>query len=282
MNSNDGRGTLTRRFTTNALPTLSPIGQQRRQAAGDTHMVSSIYVTSMHKEHIASMEDGEIVLAGGREDEEDGLGGIRTLLADSEPSPGSAKRHGILIMVNGIPIGTPTKRGKGCWGAVGDGRPRSSVGVERSPGGGREGPFLLPVDDAVVLLTPRAKTSAAYARIAPVSLFVFFALSCTPAKTPLVCDQAEARHIAPLHVQPAASHDIKQVSWCSSRLQLPDCYLRSSPAEFPCEVHLRSSPEHALPYQNPPSDIHPTPNTSHTRPFHPGRCTLWISGSLKF
>ena len=35
------RGGLTRRFTTNALPTLSPIGQQRLQAAGgDNAMVS--------------------------------------------------------------------------------------------------------------------------------------------------------------------------------------------------------------------------------------------------
>jgi hypothetical protein len=34
------RAGLTRRFTTNALPTLSPIGQQRRQAAGETPQVS--------------------------------------------------------------------------------------------------------------------------------------------------------------------------------------------------------------------------------------------------
>jgi len=34
--SNEARAGLTRRFTTNALPTLSPIGQQRRLAAGDT------------------------------------------------------------------------------------------------------------------------------------------------------------------------------------------------------------------------------------------------------
>lgn len=30
---------LQRRFTTNALPTLSPIGQQRLQAAGDVKQV---------------------------------------------------------------------------------------------------------------------------------------------------------------------------------------------------------------------------------------------------
>ena len=33
--TNDVRGALHRRFTTNTVPTLSPIGQQRRQAAGD-------------------------------------------------------------------------------------------------------------------------------------------------------------------------------------------------------------------------------------------------------
>lgn len=39
----DVRGALQRRFTTNTVPTLSPIGQQRRQAAGagDAQMVSS-------------------------------------------------------------------------------------------------------------------------------------------------------------------------------------------------------------------------------------------------
>lgn len=38
--ANETRAGLTRRFTTNALPTLSPIGQQRRLAAGDTMQVS--------------------------------------------------------------------------------------------------------------------------------------------------------------------------------------------------------------------------------------------------
>jgi hypothetical protein len=38
--SNETRAGLTRRFTTNGLPTLSPIGQQRRMAAGDTMQVS--------------------------------------------------------------------------------------------------------------------------------------------------------------------------------------------------------------------------------------------------
>ena len=39
--TNETRAGLTRRFTTNALPALSPIGQQRRMAAGDTMQVSA-------------------------------------------------------------------------------------------------------------------------------------------------------------------------------------------------------------------------------------------------
>lgn len=45
--ANDNRGGLTRRFTMNALPTLSPIGQQRRQAAGEMGMVSKRYFLSL-------------------------------------------------------------------------------------------------------------------------------------------------------------------------------------------------------------------------------------------
>lgn len=41
--ANETRAGLTRRFTTNALPTLSPIGQQRRMAAGDTMQVSAYF-----------------------------------------------------------------------------------------------------------------------------------------------------------------------------------------------------------------------------------------------
>lgn len=39
--TNDVRGALHRRFTTNTVPTLSPIGQQRRQAAGDMQQTVS-------------------------------------------------------------------------------------------------------------------------------------------------------------------------------------------------------------------------------------------------
>jgi len=43
--TNDVRGALHRRFTTNTVPTLSPIGQQRRQAAGDLQQTNSTRLT---------------------------------------------------------------------------------------------------------------------------------------------------------------------------------------------------------------------------------------------
>lgn len=46
----EGRGSLQRRFTTNALPTLSPIAQQRRQAADPAMTVSPISCYSRDEE----------------------------------------------------------------------------------------------------------------------------------------------------------------------------------------------------------------------------------------
>jgi len=59
-------GGLMRRFTTNALPTLSPIGQQRRQAAGDTQAVSNFPI------RCAASQGGQ---AGGDDCEEAGIAG---------------------------------------------------------------------------------------------------------------------------------------------------------------------------------------------------------------
>lgn len=57
MSSNDVRGGLPRRFTTNALPTLSPMAQQRRQAAaGDSTLVSS--TSSLHTRSTESSGGG--------------------------------------------------------------------------------------------------------------------------------------------------------------------------------------------------------------------------------
>lgn len=65
INGSDQKtGGLMRRFTTNALPTLSPIGQQRRQAAGETQAVSTIPI------RCAAKQGGQ---AGGGDREEAGI-----------------------------------------------------------------------------------------------------------------------------------------------------------------------------------------------------------------
>jgi hypothetical protein len=57
----EGRGSLQRRFTTNALPTLSPIAQQRRQAADPAMTVSLYFLVSFGFER-----DGTIYTSRGR------------------------------------------------------------------------------------------------------------------------------------------------------------------------------------------------------------------------
>lgn len=52
----DVRGALQRRFTTNTVPTLSPIGQQRRQAAGDVQMVSQVHSLLVDWQRAASKQ----------------------------------------------------------------------------------------------------------------------------------------------------------------------------------------------------------------------------------
>ena len=110
-----------RRFTTNALPTLSPIGQQRRQAAGDTHMVSP------NQKHCTA-QLGSVV--GGRGmgsnangtsntdtcDETDSTG-LRNLVLASLPSPGGESSATDLY-------------GKGKAGAIGEERARIMQGRE--------------------------------------------------------------------------------------------------------------------------------------------------------
>jgi hypothetical protein len=54
VTTNETRTGLTRRFTTNGLPTLSPIGQQRRMAAGDTMQVSDTDIKSAWEDSMGS------------------------------------------------------------------------------------------------------------------------------------------------------------------------------------------------------------------------------------
>ena len=46
----DVRGPLLRRFTTSTVPTLSPIGQQRRQAMGDVQPPVSVHFRIFQEE----------------------------------------------------------------------------------------------------------------------------------------------------------------------------------------------------------------------------------------
>ncbi|KAF2722025.1 hypothetical protein K431DRAFT_284234 [Polychaeton citri CBS 116435] len=58
----DPRMGLHRRFTTNALPTLSPIGQQRRQAAGDYGPVSQSAKNQGEKKEDTEQEEVDAVM----------------------------------------------------------------------------------------------------------------------------------------------------------------------------------------------------------------------------
>jgi hypothetical protein len=117
-NSSDVRGSLTRRFTTNALPTLSPIGQQRRQAAGEPQVVSTPF-------HLAGVVVQPDIQGHGHTSIP--ATSIVDLTMDSEPSPwlvrGQPKEafEETQGMSNGTIAGH--KRGQSCAGAIGDGRP---------------------------------------------------------------------------------------------------------------------------------------------------------------
>lgn len=89
--ASEARAGLTRRFTTNALPTLSPIGQQRRMAAGDTMQVSARMA-----EHLSGMDD---------------------LRKTSIPSPGVGADTGREEK------SATRKRGRSLWGSIGENRP---------------------------------------------------------------------------------------------------------------------------------------------------------------
>lgn len=93
--ASEARAGLTRRFTTNALPTLSPIGQQRRIAAGDTMQVSARMA-----EHLNGMDD------------------LRKM---SIPSPGVSADTG-----REEKTGT-RKRGRSLWGSIGEHKPVQTI-----------------------------------------------------------------------------------------------------------------------------------------------------------
>ena len=161
-NNNDSRGGLMRRFTTNALPTLSPIGQQRRHAAGDNHLVSP-FSRYAHFERSAGggMDSGDEI------EVEDRLVGIRELVDASEPSPGLVSRGN--AGKGGASRASTHKRGKSCCGAIGEGRPKSSDGDGR----GGAGPSAINHTLSIHSLTTVGKPAAYQSRVPPVSPFAF-------------------------------------------------------------------------------------------------------------
>ncbi|KAK3701582.1 hypothetical protein LTR37_015436 [Vermiconidia calcicola] len=164
--NNDVRGNLTRRFTTNALPTLSPMGQQRRQAAGDTQMVSEYLPLAMHsRQQIAAGEN-----IGTR----DCLATIGRLHLGHEVSPGQMGVPGGGSATEVEARAAPWhRRGKTCAGAIGDGRPIRIDEVQR-PGITNEEDshyYEAPtIDDSLIYqhwLTQGVKPNGGYSRVTP-------------------------------------------------------------------------------------------------------------------
>ena len=72
MSSNDARAGLPRRFTTNALPTMSPMAQQRRQAAAGESTLVSISMP-LH------VRNATLVVGNGNGQCWDDLGGVSSM-----------------------------------------------------------------------------------------------------------------------------------------------------------------------------------------------------------
>lgn len=183
MSSNDARVGLTRRFTMNALPTLSPIGQQRRQAAGDGQMVSQISSTQKpmaqhnhthtHKQHA----EEEVEKHGDMQKYE--TKSIEELLMGSEPSPSLLKGSGKAMVSSSGKIRVVHKRGKSCWRAIGDGRPEPNESTENGQETKSGYCAIDPHGELVVFwLTPGGKPTGTYSRVAPVSTFSLFDSVC--------------------------------------------------------------------------------------------------------
>ena len=170
MSSSDVRGSLTRRFTTNALPSLSPIGQQRRQAAGESQVVSTILFQQRYGRQPQRIKQNRKVEAGGTGNGYTyGLARIRELLVDSEPSPGIAEALKKGLVRSDFGVRVYHRRGTSCRGVISDGRPTTMDGTENC--GGLKKAFLLSCNNDLIVyeLTNDGKPSGAYNRVAPVS-----------------------------------------------------------------------------------------------------------------
>lgn len=171
MSSNDARGGLTRRFTMNALPTLSPIGQQRRQAAGEVQMVSPFPLARKHRTRHAGRQGREREVGRNGFGKTYGIEGIEERLVGSELRPVLLKAVGRGTVSNGAVVGIGHRRGKRCWEAIGDGRPNLAKDIESVRERERGICALSANGDLVVFwLTSGGKPTGTYSRVTPVSL----------------------------------------------------------------------------------------------------------------
>jgi len=164
--SNDVRAGMTRRFTTNALPTLSPIGQQRKQAAGD-YAVSTAVVSfdapepALRKDSL-DLDTSMVVLA--RE--------------DVTPSPRRVSGLGGDPLSPLVAGGFGHRRNKSCWGAIGDGRPNMQDMAHdgKEPAVAEEGEGVSLGSTIYRHRLTNSEQPAGYVRKNPVSLL--FSLCC--------------------------------------------------------------------------------------------------------
>jgi hypothetical protein len=174
-NNSDVRGSLTRRFTTNALPTLSPIGQQRRQAAGEPQVVSTPF-------RLAGVVVQPDIQGHGHTSIP--TTSMVDLIMDSEPAPWLARGHPqeAFEEIQGMSTGTIAwhKRGQSCAGAIGDGR----TGLYHHDGNqSYAGPYLArnhrphrsECDSSIQQhwLTQQLKPNGGYNRLPPVCISSF-------------------------------------------------------------------------------------------------------------
>ena len=161
----------------NALPTLSPIGQQRRQAAGDAQMVSTIsYMHKhMHSGQQVDRQHGEHEEGSKANGKTHGFGDIKELLIDSEASPGMVRSAGVGMVKGGAGVGVPNKHGKSCWGAIGDRKPNQTQSISSGREMDRESYALGTNGNLIIFwLTADGKPTGAYNRVTPVSISLSF------------------------------------------------------------------------------------------------------------
>ena len=167
----------------NALPTLSPIGQQRRQAAGEGQMVSTISSTHMHRHSKKGMEEQnrERKMLGMKKGQTSEADDASELLMSRGPLSGRIKG----FQRKTVSIRRRTKISHehdiGTIAAIGDERPYSSDRFEQARPMRGLNISLNHLDDLIIFwLTEYGKPAGTYTRVTPVSISLFHMLSALP------------------------------------------------------------------------------------------------------